>query len=37
MPNHDENIASHYERAQKPVVKTLAKLYEKILKAENNE
>ena len=34
MPEHNENIASHYEKAKKPVEKTLSKLYEKILKAE---
>jgi hypothetical protein len=37
MPNHNENIASHYEKVKKPVEKTLAKLYEKVLKAENGE
>ena len=37
MPNHNENIASHYESAQKPVVKTLERLYKQILKAEGND
>ena len=34
MPNHNENIASHYEKVKKPVEKTLSRLYEKIIKAE---
>jgi len=35
MPNHNENIASHYESAKKPVEKTLSRLYDKIIKVEN--
>jgi ABC-type glycerol-3-phosphate transport system substrate-binding protein len=34
MPEHNENIASHYERVKKPVEKTLSRLYDKIIKAE---
>ena len=34
MPNHNENIASHYEKVKKPVEKTLSRLYDKIIKAE---
>ena len=37
MPEHNENIASHYEKALKPVQKTLDKLYEKIIKAEEGQ